>query len=143
MNRYVLRLEALFAFAVPAMILVLTGLGFLIAALYIGLARDMAPAGAALTTGAVCLAGAGLLTLIGWLVLRSLAARGERDEKAPAAAAPDAVKMAMAVGEALGGDLQSLAKNHRYGLIGAALAAGFAVGVSPKLRRSLLNLLDD
>ena len=143
MKRYVARLETLFVFGVPAMILVLTGLGFLVAAMYIGLAQDMAPAGAALTTGVICLAGAGLLTLIGWLVLRSLSPSDKRDEHPPQAVKPDAVKLAMAVGEVLGGDLQSLAKQHRYGLIGAALAAGFAVGVSPKLRRSLLNLLED
>jgi len=138
MNRFVFRLEVLLAFGVPALILGLAGFGFLVAALYIALARELDPAGAALITAAVCLVGAGLLSFIGWLIARSLVAQEKGNEKAP-----DAVKMAMAVGEALGGDLQSLAKDHRYGMIGAALAAGFALGVSPKLRRSLLNLLDD
>ncbi len=137
MNRFVFRLEALLAFGAPAMILVVAGLGFMVAALYMGLATNMEPPAAALMTGAICIAGAGLLSLIGWLVLRSMAPRETREEQAP-----DAVKMAMAIGEALGGDLQSLAKRHRHGLIGAALASGFALGVSPKLRRSLLNLLD-
>ncbi len=138
MNRYVFRLEVLLVVGVPVMVLILAGLGFLVAALYIAMARDMDPAGAAVITGVIALVGAGLLSVIGWLVLRSSAPPDKHDDQAP-----DAVKMAMAVGEALGGDLQSLAKHHRYGMIGAALAAGFALGVSPKLRRSLLNLLDD
>ena len=137
MNRFVFRLEALLAFGVPAMILVVAGLGFMVAALYMVLATNMEPPGAALITGAICIAGAGLLSLIGWLFLRSMAPRETHEQSAP-----DAVKMAMAIGDALGGDLQTLAKRHRLGLVGAALAAGFALGVSPKLRRSLLNFLD-
>lgn len=141
MNRLIVRLETLVVFGLPAVILVLTGLGFLVAALYMTLSRGMEPAGAALVTGAVCFAGAVLLTVVGWLVLRSLAARRKPVEDTAHERAPDAARMAMVVGEVVGGDLQFLVRRHRYGMIGAALAAGFAVGVSPKLRRSLLRLL--
>ncbi len=137
MNRYVFRLEVLLVFGFLAALLILAGWGFLVAALYMVLATATGPTGAALITSVICIGGAGIVALIGWLVLRS----ASRQDK-PKDSAPDAAKLAMAMGEALGGDLQSLAKNHRYGMIGAALAAGFAVGVSPKLRRSLRSLLD-
>ena len=137
MSRYAFRFGALLAFGLLAALLILTGLGFVFAALYTGLATYVGPAGAALITAALCFAGAGIVSLIGWLVLRSASRRDGRDRKPT-----DAAGLALALGEALGGDLQSLAKNHRYAMIGAALAAGFAVGVSPKLRRSLRSLLD-
>jgi hypothetical protein len=137
MNRYVFRLEVLLVFGFLAALLILAGWGFLVAALYMVLATETGPTGAALITSVICLGGAGIVATIGWLVLRSSARRDGEDH-----GKPDAVKLALAVGEALGGDLQSLAKNHRYAMIGAALVAGFAVGVSPKLRRSLRSLLD-
>ena len=138
MRGSVFRVEVWLVFGLLAALLILTGSGFLVAALYLSLASDLGPIGAALISGVICLACAGLVSLIGWLVLRSSARWDKPDEKAP-----DVFKIALAVGEALGGDLNSLAKNHRYGIVGAALIAGFAVGVSPKLRRSLRGLLDD
>jgi energy-converting hydrogenase Eha subunit C len=137
MSGFVFRLQVLLAFGVVAALLMLTGSGFLVAALYLNLATYAGPTGAAAITGVLCLAVGGIVLLIGWLVLRSAARRDGRDRKPT-----DAAGLALALGEALGGDLQSLAKNHRYAMIGAALAAGFAVGVSPKLRRALRSLLD-
>ena len=137
MRGLVFRLQALVAVGIVAALLILTGSGFLVAALYLQLATAAGPTAAALITGALCLAVGGLVLLVGWLVLRSASRRDRQPQKSP-----DAVKMALAMGEALGGDLQSLARNHRTAMIGAALAAGFAVGVSPKLRRALRNLLD-
>ncbi len=137
MSGFVFRLQVLLAFGVVAALLVLTGSGFLVAALYLNLATYAGPTRAALITGVLCLAVGCIVLLIGWLVLRSAARRDGRDRKPT-----DAAGLALALGEALGGDLQSLAKNHRYAMIGAALAAGFAVGVSPKLRRALRSLLD-
>ena len=137
MSGLVFRLQVLVAFGIVAALLMLTGSGFLVGALYLNLATYAGPAGAALITGVLCLAVGGIVLLIGWLVLRSAARRDRRGRKPT-----DAAGLALALGEALGGDLQSLAKNHRYAMIGAALAAGFAVGVSPKLRRSLRSLLD-
>jgi hypothetical protein len=137
MSGFVFRLQVLLAFGVVAALLVLTGSGFLVAALYLNLATYAGPTRAALITGVLCLAVGCIVLLIGWLVLRSAARRDGRDRKPT-----DAAGLALALGETLGGDLQSLAKNHRYAMIGAALAAGFAVGVSPKLRRALRSLLD-
>lgn len=137
MSGFVFRLQVLLAFGVVAALLILTGSGFLVGALYLNLATYAGPTGAALITGVLCLAVGGIVLLIGWLVLRSAARRDGRDRKPT-----DAAGLALALGEALGGDLQTLAKNHRFAMIGAALVAGFAVGVSPKLRRSLRSLLD-
>ena len=55
---------------------------------------------------------------------------------------PDAVGLALAMGESMGAELELLAKRHRFGAIGVALFAGFALGVSPRLRRSLRSLLE-
>ena len=137
MSGFVFRLQVLLAFGFVAALLVLTGSGFLVAALYLNLATYAGPTRAALVTGVLCLAVGCIVLLIGWLVLRSATRSDGRDRKPT-----DAAGLALALGEAVGGDLQSLAKNHRYAMIGAALAAGFAVGVSPKLRRALRSLLD-
>jgi len=137
MSGFVFRLQVMVAFGVVAALLILTGAGFLVAALYMNLAAYAGPAAASAITGVLCLAVGGIVLLIGWLVLRSSTQTTGRDRKPT-----DAAGLALALGEALGGDLQSLAKNHRTAMIGAALAAGFAVGVSPKLRRSLRSLLD-
>jgi hypothetical protein len=138
MSGFVFRLQVLLAFGFVAALLVLTGSGFLVAALYLNLATYAGPTRAALITGVLCLAVGCIVLLIGWLVLRSATRSDGRRDRKPT----DAAGLALALGEAVGGDLQSLAKNHRYAMIGAALAAGFAVGVSPKLRRALRSLLD-
>jgi predicted RND superfamily exporter protein len=137
MSRYLFRLQALLAFGCVVAVLVLTGLGFLIAALYMNLAQDMGSIAAALIIGLACLAAALIVLLIALLVLRPAARRNSPGEKIP-----DAMQLALAVGEAFGGDLKSMAKSHRSTIIGIALAAGFAFGVSPRLRRSLKDLLD-
>lgn len=138
MDRFVFRLLALVGFGFILALLVVAGSGFLLAAVYLLLADSIGTNLAALVTGASCFGAAGIVGLIAWSVQRRPAQRG-----APSAQTPDAATMALAMGEMLGGGLNTLAKNHRKGLVGAALVAGFAVGVSPKLRRSLLDLLDN
>ena len=137
MSRYLLRLEALIVFGSLLAVLVLTGAGFLIAALYMNLAQGMGSIAAAVIIGMGCFVAALVVLLIAWLVLRPLVRTSRQEQKSP-----DAVQLALAVGEAFGGDLTSLAKSHRKSILGIALVAGFAVGVSPKLRRSLKDLLD-
>lgn len=116
---------------VPAL-LVLLGLGFLIAALYLSLADDVGATGAALVAGLICLCVAIVVSLVLWLILHSSRPKQET---------PDAVKLALTVGEALAGDLTRASRTHRLEIIAVALAAGFAVGVSPKLRKTLKDLL--
>ena len=137
MRRTLVRLEALLAFGLLAGLLVATGFGFLVAALYLELARTAGTSAAALMTGALCLAGAGLVAVAGWLVVRSIGRRPAASE-----APQDASRLALAMGEAVGGSLQAAARRHRYGAIGVALVAGFAIGVSPRLRRALRSLVD-
>ena len=136
MDRYVYRLELLVVFGLLIALLVLAGLGFVAAAIYLSLAVDLGPTGAALVTGSICFGVAVVVALIAWLAVRAL----HKPQKAETKAS-DAIKLALTVGEALGGDLKTMAKTHRLELIGIALAAGFAVGVSPKLRKSLRDLL--
>jgi len=137
MRALVLRLQVLLAGGVVALLLVLVGAGFMVAALYLGLSTHAGPAWAAVITGMLCLVGAGIVALIGWLVLQSAQRKDRRDERAL-----DVVRLALTMGESLGEELQVVAKRNRYGMLGAALVAGFALGASPKLRRSLRDLLD-
>ena len=116
-------------------------IGLPVGALYLGLSTYAGPAWAALITGVLCLVVGGIVVLIGWLVLHSRTAPGPRRDRKPTEP-PDVVRLALTMGESLGEELQVLAKRNRYGMLGAALVAGFALGASPKLRRSLRDLLD-
>ena len=122
-----------------AVLVGVTGLGFLFAALYLALVEVIPPAGAAIATGVVAL----LLALVLALQARSaIAPRPKpRDGADAEAGSADTAVLASQLGRLLGESTsQSLRTNApRAALI--ALAAGFAVGVSPRLRRSLLKLL--
>ena len=135
MGRLAGRVAAALAVAAILAVLALAALGFLCAALYLGLARVVEPPMAALLTGVVVLAVvvvlAALAVVVAWLTGR----RGGGGQPR------DAAGLARRAGEALGVDLQALAKGHARTLTLSALAAGFAVGVSPRLRRALLRLL--
>lgn len=136
MGRLAGRVAAALAVAAILAVLALAALGFLCAALYLGLARVVEPPMAALLTGVVVLAVvvvlAALAVVVAWLTGRRGGGGGQPR---------DAAGLARRAGEALGVDLQALAKGHARTLTLSALAAGFAVGVSPRLRRALLRLL--
>lgn len=123
-----------------ALVLLLIALGFLAAALYLGLTRVMDPAWAALLTAVAALALAGLVVLVRRL--------GRRRPPPPAGGlgfglGGEAVPLGAvsALGAQIGDDTARFARAHAGKAIGLALALGFAVGVSPRLRRSLWRLL--
>jgi hypothetical protein len=110
-------------------------LGFLSAALYLALIEPLGAAIAALVTGGVLVAiAASLLLAIKIFVLRP--------RRAPEPSAqPDGQATAARLGEMLGEEGTLLIKRHPGAAMLVALAAGFVVGSSPKIRARLANLL--
>ena len=109
--------------------------GFLVAAMYLALCTVMEPVYACLAT-----AGALLLIVIAILGLASQAA--SRRAVAPPRWPPDNPSLAaLLAGEQLAGSAKHwLASHPRKSVIGV-FALGFAVGFSPRLRRTLLRWL--
>lgn len=110
-------------------------LGFLSAALYLALIDPLGTSIAALVTGGVLIAVAALLLL----VVKLLVPRPRRPLEA--SVPPDGPVTAAKLGEILGEEGGALIKGHPGTAIFAALAAGFVVGNSPKIRARLMSLL--
>jgi len=128
--RIALSIAALLVMVVAAFIAV----GFFALALYLYLAGSMPPPVAALITGTLVL----LLAVV--LVLVTRPRRGYRPRLSDAEPA-SARQSAAELGGELGRRLQDMARSHTTGSLLAALVAGFIVGVSPKLRSFLLDIL--
>jgi hypothetical protein len=110
-------------------------LGFLSAALYLALIDPLGTPIADLVTGGVLIVAAALLLL----VVKLLVPRPRRPPEA--SAPPDRPVTAAKLGEILGEEGGALIKGHPATAIFAALAAGFVVGSSPKIRAKLMSLL--
>jgi hypothetical protein len=140
MNAFISRLVTGVALMIVALIVMLTGLGFLFAALYLSLARVIEPAVAAL---AVALA-AFLTALILLLIARRSGRPRRRSLRVQPAvgAAPGAIEDSAAeFGMALAGEGRRLLKSHAISAAATALCAGLIVGISPRLRRALWRQL--
>lgn len=137
------RIAAAVALGLVALLAAMTGLGFLFAALYLALTRVLDPDAAALATGV----GAFLVALIVLLIARSGARPPRRRARVgvaqPAVDEPTASAAAAAaeVGELLAGRGRVMLHSHARGATATALVAGLALGVSPRLRRTLWRLL--
>lgn len=115
-------------------LLVLAGLGFLIASLYLYLATLFTPWSAGLITGAIILAAVLLLLLAVWLATRLRA----QQSPTPAAGGSDRG------GSEFAGLLQDILKKSDMDareLSLYALVAGGMLGASPDLRRFLVSLM--
>lgn len=127
------------AFAVAALLLALAGCGVLVAALWLSLATLLTPAQAALATGAVVFALAALLALLGRAVVR-----GRPRRQVPKAAAAEPLSGATAaalVGSELGEVGGEWVRANLGKVMLGALAGGFAIGFSPRLRNALMRRL--
>jgi hypothetical protein len=104
-------------------------------ALYLLLLALVVPPAAALLTG--------ILILLMALALIGIArvATGPRRRKRETSPSLDAAESAAGLGTELGRKLRGLTEAHASGGLIAALVAGFAVGVSPKLRAFLQAIL--
>ena len=119
-----------------------TGMGvlavaFLCAALYLALLEPLGAPLAALATAGALVVVAGLLVLS----IRLFVLRPGRSRPGPEPKQSNGQEAAAKLGEMLGEEAGAWTKQHPGSAMIAALAAGFVVGSSPKLRAILLSLL--
>lgn len=135
MRRYFARLAISIALIVVALVALMIAVGYFVFALYLWLAEYLVPPAAALVAGGVILVVAGVLALISSKMVRG-PKRRDRDTSAMSAA-----ETAAELGSLFGDKMQGFAQMGRGTSILTALAAGFAVGVSPKLRGLLWRII--
>jgi hypothetical protein len=135
----VARLGTSLAIALMVLLLAMAGIGLLVAALWLWLATLLPAPAAALVGGVTVLAIAGLVMVIGRLALR------DRPSARIAPAAPliggASPSVAAAIGSELGAAGSAWMKGHAPQVLLGAAAAGFLLGVSPRLRAALLRLM--
>lgn len=152
------RLVVMLVLVLVAALLAVGGLAILFAALYLWLETLMPPALAALATAGAVFATALLLLLIGrWksapprarlrglgvaTLSGSLAAGAPGSGPAGGEPPPSApADLAAAVGSEIGLASAGLLRGHAAEVVITAAAAGFIVGVSPRLRQAIWRLL--
>jgi hypothetical protein len=130
------RIGTAVAVTLAAVLLALAGAALLFAALFLWLARVMEPALAALVTGLVILAAAAIVALIGRMRVKARRAAAV----VPLAGASQANVAALA-GSEFGVAVTPWLRAHLPQVALAAAAAGFVLGVSPRLRAALWRQL--
>jgi hypothetical protein len=135
MRRFFARLAISIALILIALVAVFIAVGYFIFALYLWLTTYLVPWGAAVVAGLIVLVIAALLALIARLFMRG---SKRRDRDYPSLSAAEA---AAEIGSLFGDKVQGLAQMNKGASLLTALAAGFAVGVSPKLRTLLWRIL--
>jgi hypothetical protein len=133
------RIGTAVAVNLAAVLLALAGAALLFAALFLWLARVMEPALAALVTGLVILAAAGIVALIGRILVKARRA-ATAATVVPLAGAPRANVAALA-GSEFGAAVTPWLRAHLPQVAFAAAAVGFVLGVSPRLRAALWRQL--
>jgi len=131
MRRFFGRLAISIALIVVALVALLIAVGYFVFALYLWLVEYLIPPAAAVV--------AGLIVLVLALVL-ALILRGSR-RRDPDHAVTKAAEAAAELGSLFGDKVQGFANMGRGTSLLTALAAGFAVGVSPKLRGLLWRII--
>jgi len=134
LNRFFTRLAISLAMVLIALVAAVTAIAYFAFALYLLLLPVVVPAAAAVLTGILVLLTA--LVLIGLTRVVSRPRRGR--EPSPSL---EACESAAELGTEVGRRLRGLADAHASGGLIAALVAGFAVGISPKLRAFLRDIL--
>jgi hypothetical protein len=139
MNELMSRLVARLTLMLLALALMLAGLGFVFAAIYLSVARIIDPPAAALATGLAAFAVAMILLLIA----RRSGGKRRRPVARPAVgpAPADVATGAAELGAVLADEGRRIVAGHAKGATATALVAGLAVGISPRLRRTLWRLL--
>lgn len=134
MRRFFARLTIWLALVLSAVLTALIAIGYFMFALYLWLAVYLVPPVAALISGVLVLLTAVVLALIASSMFGGLG-RNERDSTLGAA------ETAADIGSLFSDKLGGFASMNRGTSLLTALAAGFAVGVSPKLRGLLWRLI--
>jgi hypothetical protein len=125
-----------------AAIAALIGAVFVCGAIYLALADIMHPPLAALVTGAIIIVFAVAVVVVARLLAgRSGVSSLRRGQYPGAGEAFDENKMAAEFGSFLGKQVHEFAGAHAPAAVVVSLAAGFAVGTSPCLRKSLESFL--
>lgn len=139
MEERLTRLAVAIACMMTAALLALGAVGLLAAALYLALLPVVAPPLAAALTAAAAL----LLALIVVVIGRTITRRPVRRAPPGSVGASAFGRMGVVggLGQEMGQQAGEFARANAGKAIIAALVAGFAVGVSPRLRRSLWQLL--
>ena len=140
MSHYFSQVATAVVLVLASAAIAMIGIVFLAGALYLALVANLPPALAALLTGLAVLATALIVIAIARLALHP-----PRHAQPPAgsAASGEALDPSLLLGEALGSELVNCTRAHPYGSMLAALAAGFAFGASPGLRKTLQQLLQN
>ena len=136
LNRFIAKVAIAFATLLIALIAGVIAVAFFAYAVYLALLSVLVASAAAAVTGVIVLAGA--ILLVGLLRLIFRPRRSRRGMEIPSM---EQVEGAAEVGSELGRRLRGIAAAHASGGLLAALVAGFAVGVSPKLRAFLQAIL--
>lgn len=134
MRRFLARLATGIALILIAVVAALLALGYFAFALYLWLAVYLIPPVAAVVSGLIVLSVALMLVLIARAMLGG---GGRRDRDARELSAAQA---AAEIGNLFGDKVQGFADMNRGTSLLTALIAGFAVGVSPKLRALLWRI---
>ena len=134
-TRFAVAMAALLLAAIMAVV----ALGFLAFGVYLSFATLMSARWAAFATALAAL----LLTVIVLLIARGVCAlvarrgaRGKSDRSRT-----DASRLAALLGDTLGNEFAAYAAAHPEMTVIGALVSGFAVGLSPGLRRALRDLI--
>jgi hypothetical protein len=136
MRRFFARLTIWLALVLSAVLTALIAICYFMFALYLLLAMYLVPPVAAVISGVIVLFAAAVLALIASSMFGGLRlARHERDSTLGAAEA------AADLGSLFSDKFQGFASMNRGTSLLTALAAGFAVGVSPKLRSLLWRII--
>ncbi len=147
MHDYLARLKGGVALAAVATVFAFVAFGFLAFALYFALLDVTSQSIAAGVTGAVASTVAATAFVFARLALHGRL--GHAGHAAPprsaGAAAPPSLggdrELAAQLGQIIGEQAAGWTRQHPYGAVGMALAAGFVVGMSPELRRTLRGLM--
>jgi hypothetical protein len=135
MRRFVARLAISIALLLIALVAALIAVGYFVFALYLWLTNYLVPPAAAVVAGLIILVVSALLALIARSAMRG-SKRRDRDYTSMTAA-----ETAAELGSLFGDKVQSFAQMSKGTSLLTALAAGFAVGVSPKLRALLWRII--
>ena len=136
MSGFLTRLALSIAALLIVVVASLIAIGYFAFALYLFLLNSLSPPLAAVATGIL------VLLLAIFLVLATRSGSGRRRPRRSAAYESDDIRETAAeLGGEIGRRLHGFASTHKTSSLLAALVAGFAVGVSPKLRGFLMDIL--
>ncbi|HYM73621.1 MAG TPA: hypothetical protein VET89_11610 [Stellaceae bacterium] len=143
MRSWTARLGLAAAMGTLALLVVLVAVWFLGEAAYLQLQTGMEPAAAAAVVGGGGVVLAAIFGWIGWMCLHPpRAAATPATVPAPPPSTGSVVNdIALELGKYAAQRVETATRSHPYTTVGAALAAGLAVGAIPELRKLLTDLI--